>query len=79
MLQALLFGIGALVAGIPLAGLWTFAVLVLAIVQIGPGLVILPVVIYGWYSMETLWAVILTAYMVAVFASVVKAYFRFKV
>lgn len=66
MLQALLFGIGALVAGIPLAGLWTFAVLVLAIVQIGPGLVILPVVIYGWYSMETLWAVILTAYMVPV-------------
>ena len=66
LLQAILFGIGALVAGIPLAGLWTFIALILAIVQIGPGLVIIPVIIYGWYSMEVLWAAILTAYLIPV-------------
>ncbi len=66
LIQSILFGLGALVAGIPLAGLWTFAALVLAIVQIGPGLVIVPVIIYAWNSMETVSAVIFTAYMVPV-------------
>ena len=66
LIQSILFGVGALVAGIPLAGLWTFAALVLAIVQIGPGLVIVPVIIYAWSSMETVSAVIFTAYMVPV-------------
>jgi len=66
LLQAILFGIGALVAGIPLAGLWTFLALILAIVQIGPGLVIIPVIIYAWSTMETLGAIILTVYLVPV-------------
>ncbi len=66
LLQAILFGVGALVAGVPLAGLWTFAALILAIVQIGPGLVIIPVLIYAWSTMETVSAVILTAYLVPV-------------
>ncbi len=66
LIQAILFGIGALVAGIPLAGLWTFVALILAIVQIGAGLVIIPVIIFAWNSMETVSAAILTAYMVPV-------------
>jgi predicted PurR-regulated permease PerM len=66
LIQSILFGTGALVAGIPLAGLWTFIALILAIVQIGPSLVILPVIIFGWTSMETVNAALLTAYMVPV-------------
>ena len=66
LLQSILFGVGALVANIPLAGLWTFVALILAIVQVGPGLVIVPVIIYAWSSMETVSAVILTAYLVPV-------------
>jgi predicted PurR-regulated permease PerM len=66
LIQSILFGIGALVADIPLAGLWTFIALILAIVQIGPGLVILPVIIFAWNSMDTVGAAILTAYMVPV-------------
>ncbi len=66
LIQSILFGVGALVAGIPLAGLWTFVALILAIVQVGPGLVIVPVIIYAWSSMETVSAVIFTAYMVPV-------------
>ena len=66
LIQAILFGIGAIVAGIPLAGLWTFAALILAIVQIGPGLVIIPIIIYAWMTMDVVNAAILTAYMVPV-------------
>ena len=66
LIQSILFGVGALVADIPLAGLWTFIALILAIVQIGPGLVILPVIIFAWSSMDTVNAAILTAYMVPV-------------
>jgi predicted PurR-regulated permease PerM len=66
LIQAILFGIGALVADIPLAGLWTFVSLILAIVQIGPGLVIVPVIIFAWSSMDTVSAAVLTAYMVPV-------------
>ena len=66
LFQAILFGIGALVAGIPLAGLWTFFALILAIVQIGPGLVIVPVIIYAWSTMDSVGAAILTAYLVPV-------------
>ena len=66
LLQAILFGIGAMAADIPLAGLWTFAAFILAIVQIGPGLVIIPVIIFAWSSMDTLSAAILTAYLVPV-------------
>jgi predicted PurR-regulated permease PerM len=66
LIQAILFGIGALVAGIPLVGLWTFIVLILAIVQVGPGLVIIPVIIYAWTALDTFGAAILTAYMLPV-------------
>jgi len=66
LIQAILFGVGALVAGIPLAGLWTFIALILAIVQVGPGLVIVPVIIYAWSTMDTAGAAILTVYLVPV-------------
>ena len=66
LFQAILFGIGALAAGIPLAGLWTFVALILSIIQVGPGLVIVPIIIYAWSSMDTLSAAIFTAYMIPV-------------
>lgn len=66
LVQAILFGVGALAAGVPLAGVWTFVALILAIVQIGPGLVIIPVIIYAWTTMDTVGAAILTAYMLPV-------------
>jgi len=66
LVQSILFGIGAMVADIPLAGLWTFLAFILAIVQIGPGLVIIPVIIFAWSTMDTVGAAVLTAYMVPV-------------
>jgi predicted PurR-regulated permease PerM len=68
LFQTILFGIGAIVAGIPLAGLWTFIALFLAIIQIGPNLVIIPVIIFAWSTMDTVSAAILTVYMIPVMA-----------
>jgi predicted PurR-regulated permease PerM len=65
-LQALLAGIGFLAAGIPGASLLTSAVLILGIVQIGPGLVVLPVVVWAWTLMPATAALLFTLYMVPV-------------
>jgi predicted PurR-regulated permease PerM len=66
MLQALLAGIGLLFAGVPAAGLFSFLVLVLGIIQIGPSVVLLPLIIWGWFVMDTTTALLFTLYMVPV-------------
>lgn len=65
-LQSVLAGIGLVTADVRGAGLITFLVLILGIVQIGPGLVLIPVVVWSWIAMETTAAVLFTAYMVPV-------------
>ena len=66
ILQALLAGIGLLFAGVPAAGLFSFLVLVLGIFQIGPSVILLPLVIWSWFAMDTAMAVLFTLYMVPV-------------
>jgi len=66
VLQALLAGIGLTVAGVPGASLLTSAVLIFGIIQIGPTVVLVPVMIWSWFSMETTAALLFTAYMVPV-------------
>jgi len=66
LLQALLAGIGLFVAGIPAAGLITFAVLVLGIIQVGPSIVLIPLIIWSWMTMETTSALLFTLYFVPV-------------
>ena len=66
LLQALLAGIGLFVAGVPAAGLITFAVLVLGIIQIGPSIVLIPLIIWSWVTMETTSALLFTVYFVPV-------------
>ena len=66
MLQAVLAGAGFLAAGIPAPGVLAFVALVLAIVQIGPAFLFLPVVVWSWAAMDTTHALIFTAYMVPV-------------
>jgi predicted PurR-regulated permease PerM len=58
LIQALLAGIGLLAAGIPGAGLWALLCLLLCIIQLGPGLVLVPAVIYVFYTGDTATAVI---------------------
>ena len=66
LLQSLLAGAGFLAAGIPAAGVLAFVALLLSIVQIGPAILFLPIVIWSWTAMETTNALIFTAYMVPV-------------
>jgi predicted PurR-regulated permease PerM len=66
ILQALLAGIGLLFAGVPAAGLFSFLVLFLGIIQVGPSIVIVPLIVWSWFSMDTKMAVLFTLYMVPV-------------
>jgi predicted PurR-regulated permease PerM len=65
-LQALLVGLGLIVAGVPGASLITSVVLILGIVQIGPTIVIFPLVIWAWFDMGTKSALLFTIYMLPV-------------
>lgn len=66
VLQSALAGLGFLMVGVPAAGVLTFVTLMLGILQIGPALVILPVVFWAWGELGTAGAALFTVYMVAV-------------
>lgn len=66
VLQALLAGIGLMIAGIPASSLIASAVLILGIIQIGPSIILIPLIIWSWTAMETTTALLFTAYMVPV-------------
>jgi predicted PurR-regulated permease PerM len=65
-LQSPLVGLGLIVAGIPGAGLISLFVLVLGIIQIGSAIIIVPVVIWNFFTMDTFGAVLFALYMVPV-------------
>lgn len=66
VLQSLLAGIGLKLAGVPHAGLLAFAVLILAILQIGSAVVLLPVIIWIWATKDFAVALPLTIYLLIV-------------
>jgi predicted PurR-regulated permease PerM len=68
VLQALVFGSVALMFGIPHAGLLTTIVLVFAILQIGSGIVILPLLAWIWIARDFSVALLFTVVMLPVFA-----------
>ena len=53
-----------MIGGIPFAGLLTLLCLVLAIIQIGSGLVVFPAIIFAWSTMGTVTALLFTLWMV---------------
>jgi predicted PurR-regulated permease PerM len=59
-IQFVLFGIAFKLAGVPFAGLWAILAFVLAVVQLPTLIVVLPVVIYMFSSMEFLPAALWT-------------------
>ena len=66
ILQALLAGIGLMFAGVPAAGLFSFLVLVFGIIQVGPSVVLLPLIVWSWFAMDLTTAALFTVYMVPV-------------
>jgi predicted PurR-regulated permease PerM len=65
-LQAFFAALGLYAIGIPVAGLLTTIILVFGIIQIGPTVVIIPLVIWSWISTDTTTALVFTAYMIPV-------------
>jgi predicted PurR-regulated permease PerM len=65
-LQAFFAGLGLMAIGIPGASLITSAVLILGIIQIGPSIVLIPVIIWSWFVKDTATALLFTAYMIPV-------------
>ena len=66
VLQAAAAGIGLWVAQVPGASLITFGVLIFGIIQLGPSLIIIPLIIWSWFAMEAGSALLFTAYMIPV-------------
>lgn len=64
--QAILFGIGLIIAGVPFAGIWTIICLILAIIQIGIGPILIPISIYVFMTGDVITAVLLTIWMIFV-------------
>ena len=67
-IQAFLAGIGMLAMGIPGAGLWALLVLILAVVQLPPLLILGPLAAYALSAYDTTPAVIFTIWCLAVSA-----------
>jgi len=65
-IQALLGGIGMMLMDIPAAGLWAIAVLILAVVQLPPIIILGPVAAYAFSIHETTPAVIFTVWCIIV-------------
>jgi predicted PurR-regulated permease PerM len=53
VIQSLLAGLGFMVAGVPAAGLWALLCLILSIAQIGIAPIVIPIIIYLFYTADT--------------------------
>jgi predicted PurR-regulated permease PerM len=69
LIQALVSAVGLAIAGIPAAGLWAFVVLVLAIIQLPPLLILGPIAIWYFSVAPTVPAVIFLIFAIIVSAS----------
>jgi predicted PurR-regulated permease PerM len=65
-LQSMLAGLGFLAVGVPGAGLWALLCLLLAVVQIGIFPIVVPAVIYVFYTADTLPAVLFLIWSIVV-------------
>ena len=60
------FSDATIVAGVPAAGVISFLVLFLGIVQIGPSIVLIPLIIWSWFAMDATAAFVFSLYMIPV-------------
>jgi predicted PurR-regulated permease PerM len=66
LIQSLLAGLGLVVADIPSAGLLTLACFFLAVIQVGPTLIMLPVTIYVFSCNDTLFSLLFMVWTIFV-------------
>ncbi|RXF69916.1 AI-2E family transporter YdiK [Hansschlegelia zhihuaiae] len=72
--QSLLAGVGLWVTGVPFAPVLTAVIFLLCLVQLGPALVMGPVVVWMYYSGDPFWATVLLAFTVV--AAVMDTFIR---
>jgi predicted PurR-regulated permease PerM len=64
LIQSLLGGIGLAVSGVPAAAVLTAIMFILCIAQLGPVLVLIPAVIWLYWSDQNLWGTVLLAFTI---------------
>jgi predicted PurR-regulated permease PerM len=69
IIQALLSAIGLVVMGIPAAGVWTFIILLLAIMQLPPVIILGPIAVWVFSTADTVPATIFAIYAIIVSGS----------
>ncbi len=69
LIQSILAGIGLMVMGVPYAGLWALLVLLLAIVQLPPLLILGPIIVYEFSVAATVPAILFMIWSVMVSVS----------
>ena len=69
IIQTALVAIGLFVADIPGAPIWIVIVLMLAIAQLPPLIILLPIMAYAFSTMDTTWAIAFTVYQIVAGAS----------
>lgn len=66
VIQALLAGLGMMVVGVPAAGLWTLLILILAVMQLPPTLILIPMIFYVFSTSSTVVAVLFAIWALVV-------------
>jgi len=66
LVQSILGGIGLAVAGVPAAGILTAAMFILCVAQVGAGLVLIPAVIWLYWSGDNIWGTVLLVWTIPV-------------
>ena len=66
ILQAILSGLGCIVVGVPGSGFWALLVLILAVVQLPTFLILGPIIIYVFYTANTVSAVLFAIWSILV-------------
>ncbi len=69
IIQAVLVGVGFLLAGVPYAGFWALIVMILAILQLPAIIVVFPVILYLFSELNLVPAILWTIYLILAGAS----------
>jgi predicted PurR-regulated permease PerM len=72
--QSVIGGVGLAVAGVQFAGLLTALMFVLCLIQVGPALVLIPAVVWVYYSGDALWGTVLLVFTIV--ASTIDQFIR---
>lgn len=65
MIQSVLIGLALIVAQVPAAGLLALLTLILCIVQVGALPIVVPLMIWAWFGMDTVPALLFNVYLLA--------------